>query len=235
MITIGILLLLTLQQKKACENIHIQYSYDDNSIWVVNSLYTKYNNLVATAQVYSIDGKQLHQQSQQVSSVPADGTVNVFTIPLSSIKTLTTTFFVSLKLTDNSNKELSNNFYWLSTKPDVPDWSNSDWKRTPCKSWADYTMLKQLPSINLKVQESTLRNGDEFTTTVNVTNPSNAIAFFIEVELLNGDGSNVWPIFWSDNYFSILPNQAMIVTARYNATGVSQQTVTANLFNNNKW
>ena len=37
--------------KKACEPLHVQYSYDDNSINVINSLYQKFSGLTVTAKV----------------------------------------------------------------------------------------------------------------------------------------------------------------------------------------
>ena len=41
--------------KKACEPLHVQYSYDDRSIVVVNSYYQPFANLKVTAKVYNLD------------------------------------------------------------------------------------------------------------------------------------------------------------------------------------
>jgi hypothetical protein len=45
---------------------------------------------------------------------------------------------------------VSSNFYWLSTKLDVLDWSNAVRLRTPSKQNADFTGLMQLPKVHLK-------------------------------------------------------------------------------------
>ena len=41
--------------KKACEPLHVQYSYDDRSIVVVNSYYQPFTNVKVTAKVYNLD------------------------------------------------------------------------------------------------------------------------------------------------------------------------------------
>ena len=38
--------------KKACEPLHVQYSYDDRSIVIVNSFYQPFANLKVTAKIY---------------------------------------------------------------------------------------------------------------------------------------------------------------------------------------
>ena len=66
----------------------------------------------------------------------------------------------------------TDNFYWLSTKPETLDWPKSDWYHTPTTSFADYTALNSLPPVELKVASETSPRGDDRVTTVTVTNPS---------------------------------------------------------------
>ena len=50
--------------KKACEPLHIQYSYDNRSIEVVNSFYREFKGLVASAEIYNLDmTKKLSKQA----------------------------------------------------------------------------------------------------------------------------------------------------------------------------
>ena len=44
--------------KKACELLHVQYSYDDHSVYVVNSLYEANSGLTASAHVYDLNLKE---------------------------------------------------------------------------------------------------------------------------------------------------------------------------------
>ena len=66
--------------KKALEPIHIQYSYDDRSIAVVNSLYHEFKNLRATARVYNFDLTEKFSKESTLD-VPADGVVRALAIP----------------------------------------------------------------------------------------------------------------------------------------------------------
>lgn len=54
--------------KKACEPLHIQWSYADNSVKVVNSTGTDYSSLKVIAEVYNIKGQKLKDYNQTVSS-----------------------------------------------------------------------------------------------------------------------------------------------------------------------
>ena len=52
--------------KKACEPVHIQWSYADNSVKVINTTLQDLQGLKATARVYNLDGKEMGRYSQSV-------------------------------------------------------------------------------------------------------------------------------------------------------------------------
>lgn len=79
--------------KKACEPLHIQYSYDDRSIVVVNSAYHGFQNLKARAEVYNLDLTPQFSRETTVD-VPADSSTKVVTIP--ELAGLSTAYFVRL-------------------------------------------------------------------------------------------------------------------------------------------
>lgn len=143
--------------KKGCEPVHIQYSYDDNSIWVINSLYQDQSNMLALVEVYDFDANQLYSQEYPIATINADSSVNVTVIP--KLSALTTTYFVRLILT-NGSSIISRNFYWLSTSQDVLDWSDSNFFRTACSSYADFTMLETLPAVELEYSFKTESFGE---------------------------------------------------------------------------
>ncbi len=201
--------------KKGCEPLHVQYSYDDASVVVVNSYYKPFPGLRVAAKVYGID--MAEKFSRQVSvDVAEDSSTRVFTLP--EIKGLSSTYFVSLLLTDASGNPVSRNFYWLSTKPETLDWENSDWYRTPTKTFADYTALNSLPPVDLKVTAQSQPQGASLITTVTVVNPAKAIALAVHLKVKSGpDGDEVLPVLWQDNYFPLLPGESRQVTATYAA------------------
>jgi exo-1,4-beta-D-glucosaminidase len=44
--------------KKACEPVHVQYSYDDNSVAVINGSYAALKGLKVSAKIYNLDAKK---------------------------------------------------------------------------------------------------------------------------------------------------------------------------------
>jgi exo-1,4-beta-D-glucosaminidase len=201
--------------KKACEPLHIQYSYDDRSIVVVNGFYEDFRGLKVTAKIYNLDMTEKFSQQSTVN-VQADGTVRVLTLPEPS--DLSPVYFVKLKLEDAKGKSVSENFYWVSTQGDTLDKpkSGSDWYYTPTKQYADFKALNSLPPVKLKVVAKSERTGDEYTTHVTVENPSKSLAFFVHLKV-NDDrtGEEILPVIWQDNYFSLLPGEKRELMATY--------------------
>jgi exo-1,4-beta-D-glucosaminidase len=208
--------------KKACEPIHVQYSYDDRSVYVVNSLFREFKSLKTRAEILDMNLKE--RFSREVTlDFPPDSSMRILDIP--ELRELTTTYFVRLLLTDIAGKLVSTNFYWLSTKPDVLDWEKSVWYYTPTRSLGDLTELKQLPGVKLKVESSTEQRGTEKITRVVVENPARQLAFFIRLQLRNGrGGEEVLPILWQDNYFSLMPGERREVTATYRSRDLQEAT-----------
>ena len=108
--------------KKACEPLHVQYSYDDNSVVIVNSYYQPCADLKLSAKVYNLDMTEKLSKDAQVSVGP-DSSTRVFTLP--SISGLSGTYFVSLTL-ESGGRIASRNFYWLSTREETLDWSREE-------------------------------------------------------------------------------------------------------------
>src|SRR5208282_1182045 len=88
--------------KKACEPLHIQYSYDDGGIVVVNGAAQPVPGLRVKAAVYNLDlAEKLHHEV--TVDVPADTSLRAFALP--KIKGLSTTYFLRLRL-ENAKGEL---------------------------------------------------------------------------------------------------------------------------------
>ena len=204
--------------KKGCEPIHIQYSYDDRSIAVVNSYYKDFQGLKASAKIYNLDLGEKFSQETTVD-VPSDGVVKVLTIP--EIAGLSTTYFLRLNLTDAAGKTLSTNFYWLSTKPDVLDFDHSTWYYTPVTSPAEFPGLATLPAVQLQVSATSETSGGDGVTRVVVENPSQSLAFPVHLKLIRpafgpeGREREVLPVLWEDNYFALMPGEKREIGATY--------------------
>ncbi|MGO9263133.1 MAG: glycoside hydrolase family 2 protein [Bryobacteraceae bacterium] len=180
--------------KKANEPLHVQYSYDDRSVVVVNSFYKPFRALKAAAKIYNLD-MSVKFAKDAILDVTEDSTTRVFTIP--EIAGLSATYFVNLTLTDAAGAEVSRNFYWLSTTPETLNWNKSNWYYTPTKTFADYTALNTLPRTDLKIDSATRQQGADRITTVTVTNAGPALAFGVHLKVNKGaDGDEVLPVLW---------------------------------------
>ena len=201
--------------KKACEPVHIQYSYNDGAIVVVNSTYQAHSRLKAKVTVLNFDLTSKFSREATLDVAP-DSSSLLLTLP--KIEGLSRTYFLKLDLGDSASRVLSRNFYWLSTTPDVNDFGNSTWFSTPLSSYADYKELGTLPRVRLDLAAHSHSHGGEEATEVTVKNPSASLAFFVHLEVRKGkDGGDIHPIQWEDDYISLLPGESRQVTATYNA------------------
>jgi exo-1,4-beta-D-glucosaminidase len=203
--------------KKAMEPLHVQYSYDDNSVAVVNSTYEVVQDVKVSAKIYNLDAKEKGAREGTMNVAP-DSSTKAFDLP--KIDDLSKTYFVRLQLHDSAGKLLSDNFYWLSTKPDILDWKHKhDTVYTPQAEFGDLTGLNTLPQIKLEVTSAKQDQSGQASVRASVRNPSSNIAFMVHLRLTKGSrGEDLAPILWSDNYFSLLPGEAKDVTATYDAS-----------------
>jgi exo-1,4-beta-D-glucosaminidase len=207
--------------KKATEPLHVQYSYDDNSVAVINGTYESVKGAKITAKLYNIDAKE--KGAREVTlDLAADSSTKAFALP--KVDDLTKTYFLRLDLRDAEGKLLSDNFYWLSTKADTLDWSHKkDTVYTPQAEFGDLTGLNSLPPAKIVVDKQSLgkTSGNNWMT-MTIENKGQGIAFMVHPRVTRGKGGeDVTPIFWSDNYFSLLPGEKRSVRAHYDDTALA--------------
>jgi len=206
--------------KKACEPVHVQYSYDNNSVAVINSTYEPLKGVKVTAKMYNLDASDKGTREATLDLEP-DGSTTAFELP--KVEGLSKTYFLRLQLQDRAGKLVSDNFYWLSTKADVLDWKNKqDTVYTPQAEFGDLTGLATLPEVKLDVTASSKADGTKNTTRVTVKNLDNNIAFMVHLRATrNRGGTDITPILWEDNYFSLLPGEEREVTATYPSSALA--------------
>ncbi|GAA1551861.1 carbohydrate-binding protein [Kribbella hippodromi] len=211
--------------KKANEPLHIQYSYDDQSVAVINQTPKAANGLKATVKVYNLDGTEKFSQTTKVSVPGGGGKATALTIP--AIEGLSTTYLAKLVLTDPAGRELSRNVYWLSTKPDTLDWSKTDWWYTPTTSYADLSGLSDLAPATVRADNlQTVRTGYSVTTTVTLKNTSTGKtpAFFVDTDIVDNAGKPVLPVRWTDNAATLWPGESITLKATYRASDLGTST-----------
>jgi exo-1,4-beta-D-glucosaminidase len=210
--------------KKAMEPVHVQYSYDDNSVAVVNSTYEALAGVKISAKIYNIDATEKATHDATLD-LPADSSVKAFDLP--KVDGLSKTYFLKLQLKDAAGKLLSDNFYWLSTKADTLAWAKrQDTVYTPQAEFGDLTGLNSLPQASLNASRVSSAGSEQVT----VSNPGNAIAFMVHLRVTRERaGEDVTPIFWQDNYFSLLPGESRTVLAKFDASLLEGKVVVVEL------
>jgi exo-1,4-beta-D-glucosaminidase len=199
--------------RKACEPVHILYNYGKREIILVNNTLRDLDELRAAIKVYNFDLIDKFSKELAVSLAPNESQ-RIFTLP--DVQGLSKTYFVDLRIYDKSGAPVSSNFYVLSTKPDVLDEGKITWFVTPAKDYADFTDLNKLPQVQLKANHRYAKEGAKNIVTVELENPTSHLAFMVELRLIKEkSGGSVLPIFWEDNYFSLLPGEKRILRGSF--------------------
>jgi exo-1,4-beta-D-glucosaminidase len=181
--------------KRSCEPLHVQMDLIDNGVSIINCLPQTYEGLEVAASVYDIDSRQLWKKDAKID-VKANTYKDAFTIP--GLTTLAPFVFVKLQLKDSADRTVSDNFYWLRGN-----------------GIEDYNILQNLTMVRLAAIKRIEDAGDETVVHVKVSNPSDHIAFFVQLALTHGQGGEeILPVLWSDNYFSLVPDETREFTAR---------------------
>jgi exo-1,4-beta-D-glucosaminidase len=195
--------------RKANQPVNISYDYGKHTVHIVNDTYNSYPSLNAEVKLLSLDSKELLSQNVK-AAVGEYESKRILELP--ALQSSSPVQFLSLKLKDADGKTVADNFYWLSTKPDVLDFPMSDWYYTPITQHADFTPLSKLEPVKINVEHT----WDDKGVNVTLKNPTKKVAFFIELKVA-GDktGRTIVPVLWDDNYVSLLPGETKQISARF--------------------
>mgnify|MGYP001550580894 CR=1 FL=1 len=176
--------------QRAVEPVHIQLNLDDSVVAVINRSYKVQNNLSAEVKVFDLNSKLLFSKNQTISLTATDVKKSLsLGDVLSKEKGIS---FVVLALKNASGKIISHNVYWFSPEH-------------------NFKALKGMNPANLKVKILKTEIGKTETGwTFQFTNTTNKVAFFINPQIIKS-GKEILPSFWSDNYFSLSPNESATV------------------------
>lgn len=201
--------------KKGNTTQQLVYNYKDGVVYLVNEGSDSVD-LSGAYQLYGIDSKLIKEGNAELKAAAGE-VLKGFDIPV-----VKDNAFLFLKLTDKQGNDIADNWYCLSEVQDEHDWKNSNWYYSPLEVAADFKKLSTLPKTDCKV--SATMNGD----VVNVTldNPSSDIAFFIRMALKNEQGELISPVFWEDNYVTVLPGQKQVLKCTVPASAVGKDKMT---------
>jgi len=177
--------------QNACEPVHIQLNPNDLKVLALNRTYKKADDITARIEIFALDSRLLFHEEKNISLSASDvKEVTSLSAVLSKAKGVN---FVVLNLYDNKGRAISHNVYWLSKDGDYKPMN-----------------LMKKTSVEAKVL-SFEKSKSEKRWTIQVTNSSDKIAFFIRPQLLL-DGEEVLPTFWSVSYFTLAPSETASVS-----------------------
>jgi exo-1,4-beta-D-glucosaminidase len=191
--------------RKACEPLHLIYNYGSREVVAANNTFEAAAKLRAVIRVYDFNLKEKYAKTVDLGLL-ADEVKKIDTLP--DPQGLTTTYFLDLRLFKEKETLVDANFYCLSTKSETLDYTKNEWFVTPVKEYADFASLAGLRPVNLRVKDKFSQSGPLYKFAVEVENLSTDLAFQVELRVVrDGSGETVLPIFFDDNYISLLPGE----------------------------
>jgi hypothetical protein len=149
------------------------------------------SGLSAQVEIFNMDSKSLFHE-EKIISLSATEVKEAISIS-SELANLNGVNFVVLNLKNNAGKIISHNVYWLS--------GNGDFKS-----------LNEMQKTNVDVKVlSSVKGKDATSWTVQISNPTKKIAFFIRPQLM-AEGEEVLPSYWTSGYFTLAPSETTIVS-----------------------
>lgn len=198
--------------KKACEPIHIAYSYKTKSILIVNSTYHSINGLHASVTVHGIHWNELYSANSVVNA-PPDSSFEAFNLPPTLFNGMERLFLIDLKLTNAKGHVVSRNFYWVPYALTTFDWDATWYTHTPAALYPDLTALTHLPTATVQASAELVHDKSGRQIQLHLSNSSNALAFQVRVVVRTPSGDLVAPVIWSDDWIELVPGESRTLTA----------------------
>ncbi|KAL2132946.1 hypothetical protein VTI74DRAFT_3136 [Chaetomium olivicolor] len=179
------------------------------AVWIVNRSLIEMGRRRVEVDIVGLDGRIVYEGKVEVRT---EGNRSQRVVELGEVfQNVTTMVFLRLVLRDEKGIVLSRRVYWVAKEVDVLDWERSEWYYTPVSNYVDYTALNRLSPANVSVLAV---NRGKSEVSVTLENQSEVPAFFISLNLLDAEGSDILPVTWEDNYVTLWPKEKLTLTAR---------------------
>jgi len=179
--------------KKAAEPVHVQFNEANRGIEIVNNRPIALHSLKVQEIAYSFDGTIDSQESYPVAEVAASSSMKVAEIEVGA--RISPLYFIKLNLTDESGALLSTNLYWQHVAQD------------------QFDGLAALPIVALDGEASSTTAGENTIIKATLHNNTKTVALLTHLQLhRKQEGGRVLPVFYSDNYISLVPGESATVT-----------------------
>ncbi len=148
--------------------------------------------MVAKVQIFDLYGKLIKEESKEVN-VGEDQTVDAVSVSEPDEEV----YYIKLNLEQN-NQVISDNFYVQGKEED------------------NLQALSKLPKADVAISgKRFVQQGEEWIGEVEIRNTGNVPALLIRLNLKGGDGEQILPVIYSDNYFCLMPNECKKIKVSY--------------------
>jgi hypothetical protein len=189
--------------KAGCQPTHAVWDPRDNGIVLSNASPRSYRNLTTRVAIFDLRGKPVFSRDYPTESLPPD-TYGMQVAVADFSASPTDLVFIRLTLKDAEGVVLGDNYYWHNRAV-----------------YQDYRDLSSLPEVALDAAASPLpraANGN-LRYAITLENKGAAPAVQTRIRTLTGEGAAVLPVFYSDNYFTLMPGDRKIINVECSPHG----------------
>ena len=164
--------------------LHVQLNLNDSTICIVNQTLNELMDLTISSELYDIHG---HQISAEQIKAKIEANKVSYLKKLNNQNNKEEVYFLKFRLLDKEQKLLDENMYWLSQ---------------PGKT---YQKLNELKPVVVKCE---IKEGKDKIKLISLTAPADETAFFCRLKIVDSkSGELALPVFFNDNYITLLPNE----------------------------
>ena len=213
--------------QEANRSLHALYALDNGTVTLDNLSNVTQSGLSVEAKVYNLAGALLDDQTASNISLASQQVKNNVLTPKVPTGSPVQVYFVELVLKQNG-AFADRNVYWLSTQPDVVNWTKTlGQPQGTISTYANLTSLQTLPPSAVSVTAATTHQagpGGDLTTTVTITNTSSStVAFLLRGDVRRGtaggqelSGDNeLQSSIWAGNDITLWPGESQTLTVTY--------------------
>ena len=177
--------------RKGAEPLHIMYNPLDGMVTGVNNTFNYERDMMLEVRTFDRLGHDSVLTKVFVEIGPTSIQKYLSVKPMIDQLRKKEGIFLSLRLVKAGGQIVSDNFYWLP---------NEEGK---------YNGLAQLPVAGLQCSAKRIKPGVISVTLKNLAD--GAVAFFNRVSLVNAQHERILPVFYDDNYISVLPGETKTI------------------------
>jgi exo-1,4-beta-D-glucosaminidase len=223
--------------QEANRRLHALYALDTGTVTLDNLTNATQSGLSVESKVYSLAGTVLDDQTAGNISLASQQVRTSVLTPKVPTGTPAQVYFVELLLKQNGAL-VDRNVYWLSTQPDVVDWSKTlGQPQGTLSQYASLQALQTLPQAPVSATAATVSqagpDGADRATTVTITNTSSsAVAFLLRADIRRGTASGqelpgdneLQSSIWQNNDITLFPGESQTLTVTWNSADLQGAT-----------